>query len=34
MPNFLTKLLSIGSDRELKEFERITGRVNDLDSRF
>ena len=34
MPNFLTKLLSIGSDRELKEFERITGRVNDLESRF
>ena len=34
MPNFLTKLLSIGSDRELKEFERITGRVNDLEPRF
>ena len=34
MPNFLTKLLSIGSDRELKEYERITGRVNDLESRF
>ena len=34
MPNFLSKLLSFGSDRELKEFERITARVNELEPRF
>ena len=34
MPNFLSKILSIGADRELKEFERITARVGDLEPRF
>ena len=34
MPNFLSKLLSIGADRELKEFEKITARVNDLEPKF
>ncbi|MBM6774709.1 preprotein translocase subunit SecA [Olsenella profusa] len=34
MPNFLSKLLSMGSDRELKEYERITAQVNELEPRF
>ena len=34
MPNFLSKILSIGADRELKELERITARVNDLEPQF
>ena len=34
MPNFLSKLLSMGSDKELKEFERITARVNELEPKF
>ena len=34
MPNFLSKLLSMGADRELKEFQRITAQVNDLEPRF
>ncbi len=34
MPNFLSKLLSLGSDKELKEFQRITAQVNDLEPRF
>ena len=34
MPNFLSKILSMGADRELKELERLAGRVNDLESRF
>ena len=34
MPNFLSKLLSIGSDKDLKEFERITAQVNELEPRF
>ena len=34
MPNFLSKLLSMGSDKELKEFERITARVNELEPTF
>ena len=34
MPNFLSKLLSIGADRELKEFEKIAARVNDLEPKF
>ena len=34
MPNFLSKILSIGSDRDLKEFERITARVNELEPTF
>ena len=34
MPNFLSRLLSMGSDKELKEFERITARVNELEPRF
>ena len=34
MPNFLSKLLSIGSDKELKEYERITAQVNELEPRF
>ena len=34
MANFLSKILSVGADRELKELERITARVNDLEPRF
>ena len=34
MPNLLSKLLSIGSDKELKEYERITAQVNELELRF
>lgn len=34
MTNFLSKLLSMGSDRELKEFEHITAQVNDLEPSF
>ena len=34
MPNLLSKLLSIGSDKELKEYERITAQVNELEPRF
>ena len=34
MPGFLSRLLSMGSDKELKEYERITARVNDLEPRF
>ncbi|MGI6230655.1 MAG: preprotein translocase subunit SecA [Tractidigestivibacter sp.] len=34
MPNFLSKLLSIGSNKELKEYEKITNHVNELEPRF
>ena len=34
MPNFLTKLLSIGADKDLKEYQKITARVGDLGDRF
>ena len=34
MPNFLSKILSLGADRELKEFEQITARVNELEPKF
>ena len=34
MPNFLSKILSMGADRELKELEKLTGRVNELEPRF
>ena len=34
MPNFLSKLLSLGSDRELKEFERIVAKINELEPTF
>ena len=34
MPNFLSKLLSMGSDKDLKEFERITARVNEIEPQF
>ena len=34
MPNFLSKILSMGADRELKELERITASVNELEPRF
>ena len=34
MPNFLSKILSMGADRELKELERITARVNVLEPQF
>lgn len=34
MANFLSKLLSMGSERELKEFRRIAGKVNDLEATF
>jgi preprotein translocase subunit SecA len=30
MPNFLAKILSAGSDKELKEFRKIVDQVNDL----
>ena len=30
MPNFLAKILSAGSDKELKEFRNIVDQVNDL----
>ena len=29
MANLFTKLLSRGADRQLREFEKITGEVND-----
>ena len=34
MANFLSKLLSIGADKELKEYEKITKKVNDLEPKF
>ena len=34
MPNFLSKILSMGADRELRELERLTARVNELEPRF
>ena len=34
MPNFLSKILSLGADRELREFEQIAARVNELEPRF
>ena len=34
MPNFLSKILSVGSDRELRELERIAGRVNEFEPTF
>ena len=34
MANFLSKLLSIGSGKDLKEFERITAQINDLEPGF
>ena len=29
MPNFLSKILSMGADRELRELERLTARWRD-----
>ncbi len=34
MPNFLSKLLSAGADKDLKEYQRITAHINDLEPRF
>ena len=34
MANFLSKILSFGSDKELKEYKRITDEVNALEPRF
>ena len=34
MASFFSKLLSIGSDKELKELKKITARVNELEPRF
>ena len=34
MANFLSKLLSIGADKELKEYQKITAQVNDLEPKF
>ena len=34
MPNFLSKLLSLGSDKELKEYERIAAQVNELEPKY
>ncbi|WP_321971733.1 preprotein translocase subunit SecA [Paratractidigestivibacter sp.] len=34
MPKFLSKLLSMGADKDLKEYRKITNKVNDLESRF
>ena len=34
MANFLSKLLSLGSDKELKEYERITAQVNELEPKY
>lgn len=34
MPGFFSKLLSIGSDKELKEFEKVVARVEDLNEQF
>lgn len=34
MANLFTKLLSRGADRQLREFEKITGEVNDSEERF
>ena len=34
MANFLSKILSFGSDKELKEYRRITDEVNALEPRF
>ena len=34
MANFLSKLLSIGADKDLKEFQRIAAQINDLEPQF
>ncbi len=34
MANFLSKLLSIGADKELKEYRKITEKVNGLEPKF
>ena len=34
MPNFLSRLLSMGSNKDLKEYEKITQHVNELEPRF
>ena len=34
MPGFFSKLLSMGSDRELKEFRKIAAHVNELEPKF
>jgi preprotein translocase subunit SecA len=34
MASFLSKLLSVGADKELKEYRKITAKVNDLEPRF
>ena len=34
MASFLSKLLSAGADKELKEYRKITAKVNDLEPRF
>ena len=32
MPNFLSRILSIGSDKEIKEYQRTVSRINDLET--
>ena len=34
MPNFLSRILSIGSDKEIKEYQRTVSRINDLEPTF
>ncbi len=34
MPSFFSKLLSLGSDKQLKEFRKIADQVNDLEPQF
>lgn len=34
MPSFFSKLLSMGSDKQLKEFRKIADQVNDLEPQF
>ena len=34
MAGFFSRLLSVGSDKELREFEQITQHVNDLGPTF
>ena len=34
MASFLSKLLSMGADKDLKEYRKIAGKINDLEPRF
>ena len=34
MPGFFSRLLSMGSDKELKEFRKIAAHVNELEPKF